>query len=726
MSSFFNCPHCQQLFEAEPQMFGMTCACSQCAGLFTIPAPEGHPGASSSTRESAEGGNADALFSEDARVRLLELERESRERIRILEEALEQSRTQVEAQQKAAQEAAQAAAQEATREAERVLREELTKEGRELRARAVDLEARVRELETALDGERQRAETLQARVKGAEASLQAAQQEVAVQAQQLQQAQEYRARHEQRLADARQGEAKLREDLRKASEALVAEQTSRERELEKIEQAIDKERAALERSEALANRLEAVREDSHPWTSPGPEPQHPPGWQKMEVARLEAQMEQSQRLLQDAERRASLAEEQFAELLVEWESRKRLAEAFPELSERVEEQKSALENWEKREEEWKDRESDLRDTIEARQSEIEEMRSAIRLLQQSELTPAAPVSPSEISWGRSLRSPWALPLGAGFGLALGFGVGFWDGGRSDVLKPGEDYGPKLPKGAPRLAAVNPGTKTAPEPGSPREERDGASHPAEGAASVPSNTEGPPERPQQDSAKMADSAKGIGGGDKEENPLTAAAAKVPAPESVGPNLGGDAVLPTQFLGVKFGSLVSENPSLSQWSLDKGIYHRKARLVGVEVEAAITADQESRVMKGSYVRVCPRSTDALSGFLEWAVNVQDAISAQYGDPAEVEEIKEATDAQAIVERIASGKDRYMAVWRRDAEDVSIILSIGAMNERSVVFRLDYFSSALVKAFTEKQESERLKPDEPEEAKPKPPPEAPPAPQ
>jgi hypothetical protein len=142
-----------------------------------------------------------------------------------------------------------------------------------------------------------------------------------------------------------------------------------------------------------------------------------------------------------------------------------------------------------------------------------------------------------------------------------------------------------------------------------------------------------------------------------------------------------------------------------------------LVGVEVEAAITADPENRVVKGSYVRVCPRSTEELSPFLEWAVSVQDAISAQYGDPTEVQEIQEAADAAAIVDRIASGKARYIAAWRRDAEDGSILLSIGAMNERSVVFRLDYFSAALIKAFNERQENERLNPVEATEAKPGP---------
>jgi hypothetical protein len=869
MSSFFNCPHCQQLFEAEPEMFGMTCACSHCAGLFSIPVPEGAPEAPfSAGQPGAEGGAADdaeALFPAQARARLEEWEeweRESQERIRILEQALEESRRKVEelvgeagertkevargegwrqraeegeaegkrlsarveqleaevleakrrvedrqelekekealvekvegmirelqreqGQVRAAEESARRAGEEmhalrldwekvaqqrdqavvqagdagreladlktrlaiaetsiqeaagrevearqkAVHEAERRLREELERETRDLRTRSVDLETRARELETALDGERQRVEQLQARADSTEALLQAAQQEVAVQAERLRQAGEFRTRHEQRLAEARESEARLRQDLRKAGEALDAEQAARERDLERIEEAIEKEREALERSEELANRLEQEREAAASWPGSAVEPEPAPGWQKTEVARLEAEIERSQRLLDDAERRASLAEEQFAELLVEWESRKRLVEAYPELNDRVEEQKSALEGWEKRGEEWRDREADLRDTIEARQTEIEEMRAAIRLLQQSEWAPPAPVSPPKNGWIQAVRSPWALPLGLGFGLALGLGIGFWGGTRSEEAQLAEAYGPKVPKGATRKPLENGGGPTAPQPVAVPGEREAGTASAEAAkvAAASLQPEGSPGVPGIRESREPDSAKMAGGVnpgavvEKDENAAAPAAGvtKAPAMESAAGNVNGEGVLPTQFLGVKFGSLVSENPGLAQWLLEKGIYHRKARLVGVEVEAAITADPENRVVKGSYVRVCPRSTEELSPFLEWAVSVQDAISAQYGDPTEVQEIQEAADAAAIVDRIASGKARYIAAWRRDTEDGSILLSIGAMNERSVVFRLDYFSAALIKAFNERQENERLNPVEATEAKPGP---------
>jgi hypothetical protein len=151
------------------------------------------------------------------------------------------------------------------------------------------------------------------------------------------------------------------------------------------------------------------------------------------------------------------------------------------------------------------------------------------------------------------------------------------------------------------------------------------------------------------------------------------------------------------------------------LDKGIYHRKTHLVSKEVEAALVPDQENRLMKGTYVRICPRNTAELSAFLEWAVNVQEAISAQYGEPTEVQEIKEASDPQAIVERIATDKERYMAVWKKEAEDAAIILSIGAMNERSVAFRLEYFSSALVKAFNDRLAAEKQRAAELDAGKP-----------
>ena len=88
MTLSFLCPHCSHLFEANPEVFGQTCACTSCGGFFTVPAPsqEGDKGqvygqqddldAIASLREEKEslGKEADGL-----RERLLTKERECSE-----------------------------------------------------------------------------------------------------------------------------------------------------------------------------------------------------------------------------------------------------------------------------------------------------------------------------------------------------------------------------------------------------------------------------------------------------------------------------------------------------------------------------------------------------------------------------------------------------------------------------------------------------------------------
>ena len=160
------------------------------------------------------------------------------------------------------------------------------------------------------------------------------------------------------------------------------------------------------------------------------------------------------------------------------------------------------------------------------------------------------------------------------------------------------------------------------------------------------------------------------------------------------------LPNQFLGTQFGTAISEVANLSNWTESNGRLRRKATLVGASVEAVLIPDHENRVMAGAYVRVCPRSTDSLAQFLEWAVGVQDAVDAEYGEPSAVHEISEAEDAAAVVERIANGKDFYEATWERQNDDGLIVLSIRVYNERSVVFRLEYMNRQLLAQYTAQQ--------------------------
>jgi hypothetical protein len=160
------------------------------------------------------------------------------------------------------------------------------------------------------------------------------------------------------------------------------------------------------------------------------------------------------------------------------------------------------------------------------------------------------------------------------------------------------------------------------------------------------------------------------------------------------------LPDQFLGIRFGTELSEVAGIAQWKETAGKRHRKAELLGSEVEAVLTADVQNRLIMGSYVRVASRQPEALTPFLEWAVNVQDAVSALYGEPIRVHSVDGATDAGEVVRKIAAGEDFYQATWEREMEDGMIDLSIRVFNERSVVFRMEYRARQLYTGFVEAQ--------------------------
>lgn len=160
------------------------------------------------------------------------------------------------------------------------------------------------------------------------------------------------------------------------------------------------------------------------------------------------------------------------------------------------------------------------------------------------------------------------------------------------------------------------------------------------------------------------------------------------------------LPDQFLGIRFGTELGKVVGITQWKETAGKRHRKAELLGSEVEAVLTTDAQNRLIMGSYVRVASRQAEALTPFLEWAVNVQDAVSALYGEPIRVHSVEGATDAGEVVSKIAAGEDFYQATWEREVEDGMIDLSIRVFNERSVVFRMEYRARQLYVGFIEGQ--------------------------
>jgi outer membrane murein-binding lipoprotein Lpp len=160
------------------------------------------------------------------------------------------------------------------------------------------------------------------------------------------------------------------------------------------------------------------------------------------------------------------------------------------------------------------------------------------------------------------------------------------------------------------------------------------------------------------------------------------------------------LPDSFLGLKFGMPLMDVTARGQWQETSGKRHRKAELLGAGVEAVLTPDDLDHLVMGSYVRVAARQPESLSPFLEWAVNVQDAVSALYGQPSRMHQISGATEATEVVRKISSGEDFYEAAWERDGDDTTMTLSIRVFNERSVVFRLEYRSRELTTAALERQ--------------------------
>ena len=183
----------------------------------------------------------------------------------------------------------------------------------------------------------------------------------------------------------------------------------------------------------------------------------------------------------------------------------------------------------------------------------------------------------------------------------------------------------------------------------------------------------------------------------------APAEPPAPPPQAPpasNAGLPSRLPDSFLGLKFGTPLMDITVRGQWQETSGKRHRKAELLGAGVEAVLTPDDLDHLLMGSYVRVAARQPESLAPFLEWAVNVQDAVSALYGQPSRMHQITGATEAAEVVKKISTGEDFYEAVWERDGDDTIMTLSIRVFNERSVVFRLEYRSRELTAAALERQ--------------------------
>jgi hypothetical protein len=743
MTLSFLCPHCSHLFEANPEVFGQTCPCTSCGGFFTVPAPsqEGDKGqvygqqddldAIASLREEKEslGKEADGL-----RERLLTKERECsevifewdalRERAEVSSKAHKQLETDFADSQKAllalrselgaanaALKIAEAGSKEAAksvglleqklRDAEvlqqrlngaveriEVLTAECAKGAKELDAQKLENSAIQTEMRTL--HERREAllvELKQSNLQGAQSASRLNKSEQEAQVLRSKVAGLSGAEEQSKNAELRRKEAeeKLAEFLRN--------ERSRDEKFQQQERGIEESRTRIAELEAALARSKS----------------------DCEVLRIEAQKKQD--VVQQRKSASEISSDNAKDSA-------RLLERISELETRLSE---AIE----------------KETTFARQLVLKGEELAVmhhRLLQSDHGDRSVPhfggvfsdtgkrlhellamvdrqievVFNGYASWDRPYRLAVSVSLCLGLGTLLAWGgwLGLTaiGGGRLQEA-------PTIPRdlvyATPVVREIQEvvSKENNPEPvvqetGAVPLESSDASPQASSAGSGSGRAPEPAASPaaQAGASKMesegSDAPTGSGSADSAASkaPGTSVTEKHEGKESI-KNLSR-ASLPNHFLGTQFGTALADVANLAHWTESNGRLRRKATLVGAPVEAVLIPDNENRVMAGAYVRVCPRSTESLAPFLEWAVGVQDAVDAEYGEPSSVHEVSEADDAAAVVERIANGKDFYEATWEREGDDGFIVLSIRIFNERSVVFRLEYLNRQLLSQFTAQQ--------------------------
>jgi len=323
-------------------------------------------------------------------------------------------------------------------------------------------------------------------------------------------------------------------------------------------------------------------------------------------------------------------------------------------------------------------EAELLERLTSREETIKKLSAQVDVLSHSDRH--AMSFPEESALPNFFQKPLLVGI---LTLALGLGIG-WMSSRS-AYAPAvvlADSAPLHPKEKPQVGVASVAGKSAAssEPSTPS------------SPSVSPSTPGPLPPSTSNVSPAAPSVPPATG----EPAAPASAAAPPAAFSA----GLPSHLPDSFLGIKFGTPLMDVTTRGQWLETSGKRHRKAELLGAGVEAVLTPDDLDHLVMGSYVRVAARQPESLSPFLEWAVNVQDAVSALYGQPSRMHQITGATEAAEVVRKISSGEDFYEAIWEREGDDTAMVLSIRVFNERSVVFRLEYRSRELTVAALERQ--------------------------
>ena len=743
MTLSFLCPHCSHLFEANPEVFGQTCACTSCGGFFSVPGPSKDEGAGQAHGQE-DDRNAIASLREEKeslgkevaglRERLLTKEREFSEVI-VERDALRERA-------------------EVSSKTHKQLEADFTESQKVLLALRSELEAANSALKTAEAGSKEaakrvglfeqklrEAEVLQQRLNGSVERIEVLTAECAKGAKELDAQKLKNSEIQTEIRSLHEGREVLLAEL-KQSNFQGAQSASRLNELEQEVQVLRSKVADLSGAEHQSKNAELRLKETEKklaelllnekgWDAKFQQQERGIQESRTRIAELEAALGRSKTdcevLRIEAQKKQAVVHQTKPSSEVSSENAKdsaRLLERISELETRLSE---AIEQ----------------ETTFARQLALKGEELALmhhRLLQSDHGDRSVPhfggvfsdavkrlhellvmverqiegVFNGYASWNRSQRLAVSVSLCLGLGTLLAWGA--WLGLTAISGAPLQEP-PTIPRDLVHATPV-------------LREIQGTVPKENNAEPVIQKNEAVPLEPN-DANSQASSA-GSGSGRAPESAASPAAlAAMPKLESEGsdaPIVSGSAdfavskapgtsvnekhegkeptknlsraSLPNHFLGTQFGTALSDVANLAHWTESNGRLRRKATLVGAAVEAVLIPDNENRVMAGAYVRVCPRSTESLAPFLEWAVGVQDAVDAEYGEPSAVHEVSEADDAAAVVERIANGKDFYEATWERQGDDGFIVLSIRVFNERSVVFRLEYLDRQLLSEYTAQQ--------------------------
>jgi len=162
-------------------------------------------------------------------------------------------------------------------------------------------------------------------------------------------------------------------------------------------------------------------------------------------------------------------------------------------------------------------------------------------------------------------------------------------------------------------------------------------------------------------------------------------------------------PDSFMGIKFGSKIEYIADRVTWAKEGENLHKPTTLADERVQAVLIPDHDGRLTVGAYVRISNQPDSELVPFLEWALTVQDAVTAKFGRPTSVHVVKNAATETEIVRKIREGSDFYECTWEDPFRQCLITLGVSGKNSRLVVFRLEYKSIPLTRSYLNRKMAE-----------------------